>query len=425
MEEERLDQNSTKGKSGNGVKRLIQGFVIGILFSMAVILIAFIGKRLYGIHNVKKAISDVNGGETVSVVNDTVVRKIGLIQGVVDKYFLDEYTNEALEDGIYSGMINALNDKYAAYYSPEELKQLKDDSEGIYYGIGAYITMNTEMGYPAIAGVMDDSPAKEAGLMTGDIIVMVDETATDGMESADVVKLIKGEEGTFTHITVARGENNEIFEFDVERRRVESPTVNQKMLDDNIGYIQVTEFDTVTADQFTEALAVCKGSGARGIIIDLRSNLGGNLDAVVDMCRHILPEGLIVYTCDKHGEREEYTSDGSHELKLPLVVLTNGYSASASEIMTGAIKDYGIGTIVGTTTYGKGIVQKVVSLSDGSAVKLTVSKYYTPKGTCIHGTGIEPDIEVEFDADAYYDKQTDNQLDAAIKEIHRKWEEEN
>lgn len=403
-------------------KKLIQGIIIGFLFAMLLALLALIGRRAYDAYAVKSEIKKASVRDTEAVVNDEVVRKLSLIQTVIDKYYLDEYTTESLRDGLYDGIVDSLGDKYAGYYSPEELLKLKEDSEGIYYGIGAYIAWDDELGYCIIAGVMDGTPAEEAGLMANDIIAMVDGVSTQGVKSSDIVKLIKGDEGTIVHMTIVRGEKKEALEIDVERRRVESPTVTQKMLDDNIGYIQIAEFDAVTATQFEEALATCYESGARGLVIDLRGNLGGNLDAVVEMCRQILPEGKIVYTRDKNGEGEVYECDGSKELEIPLAVLVNGYSASASEIMTGAVKDYGIGTIIGTTTFGKGIVQKVISLSDGSAMKLTVSKYYTPNGTCIHGKGIEPDIEVPFDGEAYTKDGSDNQLDAAIAEIHRKWE---
>ena len=187
------------------------------------------------------------------------------------------------------------------------------------------------------------------------------------------------------------------------------------MMEDGIGYIQITEFDEVTEDQFAEALAECKGKGMKALILDLRSNPGGNLSTVCEIARMVLPKGLIVYTEDKYGKRDEYSSDGFRKLQVPAVVLVNGYSASASEILAGAMKDHGIATIMGTTTFGKGIVQRVISLSDGSAVKLTVSKYYTPNGNNIHEKGIEPDVVVELDTDAYYNEGTDNQLQEAVK----------
>ena len=195
----------------------------------------------------------------------------------------------------------------------------------------------------------------------------------------------------------------------------------ERMVDDEIGYIAISEFKDTTVDQFTEAYAVLKGSGAKALILDLRGNPGGLLDAAVSICRQLLPEGLVVYTEDKNGERVEYTCDGTKEIKIPLVVLVNGGSASASEVVTGAIKDHGVGTVMGTTTYGKGIVQKIIQLSDGSGIKLTTSAYFTPNGNNIHETGIKPDVEVELDVEAYYgEERIDNQLEAAQEYLKKK-----
>lgn len=252
----------------------------------------------------------------------------------------------------------------------------------------------------------------------GDIIYAVDGTSTFQMTLDEATSLIKGEEGTCVTLTLVRGE--EVFDQDVVRRRVDRPTVSSEMLTDEVGYIAISEFKDVTVDQFTEAYAVIKGSGAKALVLDLRGNPGGLLDAVVDIARQILPEGLVVYTEDKNGKRVEYDCDGKREIEIPMVVLVNGGSASAAEVLTGAIKDYGVGTVMGTTTYGKGIVQKIIALSDGSAIKLTTDGYFTPKGNNIHGTGIEPDVVVEFDAEAYYgEEQFDNQLDAALKYLEK------
>ena len=189
---------------------------------------------------------------------------------------------------------------------------------------------------------------------------------------------------------------------------------------DEIGYLRIREFEGVTPDQFTEAMAVLKENGMRGLVLDLRSNPGGDLTAVVDVARQILPAGLIVYTEDKAGNRKEYTCDGTHELQMPLVVLTNEYSASASEILAGAIKDYNKGTLIGTTTFGKGIVQRINRLKDGTAIKLTVSAYFTPSGKNIHGIGIKPDIVLEYDDEAYEADGTDNQVMKAIEVLEGK-----
>ena len=351
-------------------------------------------------------------GKTEAVTTDTT-RKMRAIEDVIHQYYLEDADASDLENGIYAGMIASLGDPYSAYYSAEELEEMEQDVEGIYFGIGAYVGIDTATSLPVVSGVIEGTPAEEVGLRDGDLIYKVDDTMTQGMETSEVVALIRGEENTTVHLTLIRESEDDYVEVDVTRRKVESPTVSHEMLDHNIAYIQIVEFDQVTVDQFAEALAVCKGSGMEGLILDLRSNPGGSLSAVCEIARKILPEGLIVYTEDKYGERDELTCDGANEIQLPMVVLVNGYSASASEILAGAIQDYEKGVIMGTQTYGKGIVQRVIALSDGSAVKLTISHYYTPKGRNIHEVGVEPDVVVEFDGEAYYDEGVDNQLEEA------------
>ena len=301
----------------------------------------------------------------------------------------------------------------ANFYSKEELEDLYESSLGIYYGVGAYVSLDSATNLAKISGIIEGTPAEEADLRTDDIIYKVDGESTFQMSLSDVVSRVKGDEGTKVTLSIIRGD--ETFDVEVERRKVDRPTVTGEMLEGEIGYIRISEFDSVTIDQFTENYQKIREEGAKGLILDLRGNPGGLLNAVVSIGQQLLPEGLIVYTEDKAGNREEHTCDGEHEIDIPLVVLVDGGSASASEILTGAIKDYGVGTIMGTKTYGKGIVQKMYGLSDGSAIKLTVSAYYTPKGNNIHGVGIEPDIEVEFDADAYYSEdRVDNQKEAAL-----------
>ena len=427
-EAELVEQVEQKTAKDNSNKYFVVGIFSGVLITLIVIGAVFLFKSVYQKQSIRKAINTVQGNENTKItgndelVTPKLVKKIGVLEGMIDKYYYDEYTTEALENGVYHGIIDSLGDKYARYYSVEEVKQLQQDSGGYYCGIGAYVSYDEEKEICVIAGTMEGTPAESVGLREGDIIYKVDGVETQGMPSSDVVALIKGEEGTIVHISIIREGLDDILEIDIERAKVETSSVSYEMLDDNIGYIGISEFDTNTSDQFTEALAILKDQGARGFIFDLRSNLGGNLDTCCEMCREILPEGMIVYTMDKYGNKKEYTCDGSNELKLPLVVITNAYSASASEIMTGAVKDHGVGTVIGTTTYGKGVVQKVIPLTDGSALKITTSKYFTPSGVCIHGTGIVPDIEVTFDAEAYYNDGIDNQLNAAIEEIHRKWE---
>ena len=263
-----------------------------------------------------------------------------------------------------------------------------------------------------------DLPSEEVDIRPNDLIYEVDGVPTYGMSLTDVTSMIKGPENTEVVLTLIRKNESDYVEVVVTRRKVESPTVTYEMKENGMAYIQVTEFDEVTIKQFSNALSDAREDGMKGMILDLRANPGGSLNAVVEMLRMILPEGMIVYTEDKNGNRSEYTCDGKKELEVPLVVLVDGNSASASEIMAGAIKDYGLGTLVGTTTFGKGIVQQIIPFRDGSAVKVTISSYFTPKGNNIHGIGVEPDIVCEFDGEAYYgsEDRPDNQLEKA-KEV--------
>ncbi|MCR5303029.1 MAG: S41 family peptidase [Lachnospiraceae bacterium] len=365
-----------------------------------------------------------NRSDSSELVDSSVEKKLEGIKDTIQKNFYaydDKRTVgiESMQDGMYKGLLNSLNDPYSVYYTQEELTQLMSDTEGVYQGIGAYVSVD-DNGMPVITGVIDDSPAEEAGLRERDIIYMVEDTDVSGMDLSSVVSLIKGKEGTYVMLTIVRDGESDFLKINVERRKIETPTVTSKMLTDDVGLISISEFDEVTVDQFADARDGMLSSGARGLIIDLRSNPGGSLDSVVKICRMILPKGIIVYTEDVEGNRVDYECDGSSEISVPLVVLINGYSASASEIMAGAIKDYGVGTLVGTTTYGKGIVQRVIDLKDGTAIKLTIAAYYTPKGTNIQGTGIEPDVEVEFDSKAYYDDNKDNQMDKALEVLEGK-----
>lgn len=405
-----------KEQKGSGKALFFGGMIVGLAATLLVVGIVYLG---IGIQN---SIAQ-NGGSVElddnSAVNSNTIAKLQALEQTIDTYyFLDEVSNEEMQDGIYKGLLESLGDPYSEYYTPGELAEMMEQSEGIYFGIGAYISLDTEKNLPKISGVMEGSPAEEADLRANDLIYEVGGVSTYGLTLTETVSMIKGEEGTEVTLTLIREGESDYLEITLTRRRVEAPTVEYSMLDGRIGYIQVTEFDSVTVNQFSEALYTVKNSAARGIILDLRGNPGGNLDAVVDMCNMILPEGMIVYTEDKYGNREEYTCDGENELELPLVVLVDMNSASAAEIMAGAIKDHGIGTLVGTTTFGKGIVQQIMSFRDGSAVKLTISAYYTPNGNNIHGIGIEPDVLCEFDGEAYYGSgdHPDNQLEKA-KEV--------
>lgn len=411
-----MQNQYSNGDSPKNTKYYLLGLLTGIVTAVTVALLCISAIRFYKFIVPPKIAQGQAEKKAIESITDTSVkRKLAVLEDTIQKYFWQDVEEEELEAGLYRGLLESLDDPYSVYYTNEELIALQQQTEGIYYGIGAYISQDVEMGYAQVSGIIKNTPAEESHLMQGDYIYKVNGEDMQGKDSSYVVSKIKGEEGTYVTITVVREGAAEPLDIDVERRKIESPTVEYEMHENGIAYIQITEFDLVTSRQFETAYKQAKTEGMKGLIIDLRSNPGGNLSTVCDIARMLLPKGLIVYTEDKYGKREEYTCNGENEIDVPLVVLTNGYSASASEILAGAVKDYGIGKLVGTTTYGKGIVQKVINLSDGSAIKLTVSSYFTPKGNNIHKIGIEPDVEIAFDSELYQ-QGTDNQLEKA-KEV--------
>ncbi len=367
----------------------------------------------------QSAQASASGSEILS--DSDFQQKVTKLEDLIDSYYIEDVTTEDLEEGIYDGLLAALGDPYSCYYTQEEYEALMESSSGIYYGIGATVQQDIRTGVITIVKPFVDCPAYNAGLLPGDILYSVNGNAVTGRDLTEVVGEMKGERGTFVTIEVIREGADDVLSFDVERDEIEVPTIEYSMLEDQIGYIYVMEFDEVTDQQFRDALDALEEEGMQGLVIDIRDNPGGLLETVVSMLDRMLPEGLIVYTEDKYGQRVERMSTAEESFNLPLAVLINGNSASASEIFAGAIQDYGIGTIVGTTSYGKGIVQSVIPLYDESAVKLTVSRYYTPNGVCIHGTGITPDVEVELAEEVrnlvVIPQEDDNQLQEAIETV--------
>lgn len=355
--------------------------------------------------------------ETLDMNLSQVKKKTGEIEELINAYYLDEIDGQKVEDTMYTGMVAGLEDPYSVYYSKEELESMEESISGAYSGIGATLTQDPDTGELSVVSCFDGTPAQEAGLQPGDVITGWNGKSVEGIELAELVSKIKTDPEEQLTLEIERdGENLEV---ELTRREVQIPTVEYEMLDNQIGYIRLVEFDEVTADQFKEALEDLENQNMEKLIIDVRNNPGGVLQVVCDMLDQLLPEGMIVYTEDKNGNRKEYTSDEEHQFTKPLAVLANENSASASEIFAGAIQDYGIGTIVGTTTFGKGIVQRTFYLSDGTGVKLTVAKYYTPKGHDIHKKGITPDVEIELDEElknqSSISHEEDNQLQKAIE----------
>lgn len=351
--------------------------------------------------------------EDTSVINQEVVDQVNLMYKyfITNFYYSDRIDVEKMRDSIYRAIIATLDDPYAEYYNPDEFAEFFDDSEGVYYGIGSYVQKDEDTGYVLLSGIFDDSPAEKAGLMDGDLIVAADGTEVKDLTLTEAVNIIKGPAGTVTVLTIKREGEAELLEIPVTRDKVESPTVTSEMMDNSIGYISLQRFEDVTSKQFEEAYNSLNKQGMKAMILDLRDNGGGNLSTVLDIGEMMLPRGVITYTEDKYGNKEEYYSTGTREIEIPVVVLTNGYTASASELLTGALRDYGKATVIGTNTYGKGIVQSIYFLNNSSGIKITTSSYFTPKGECFHGYGIAPDIELEFDKDAYYASDSKNRYD--------------
>lgn len=391
-----------------------KGFFGGVFAAVFIVLAALL---VYTVLNLHVESRGKAGTAAVSVGSSEADRKLERLKALIDKYYLEDAEDSKLVEGMYAGMVSGLGDPYTVYYTKEEYSALMESATGRYAGIGAQMSQNIETGLITITNPFEGSPAQKAGILPGDILLAVDGEETGDQDLTNIVTKIKGEAGTDVTLTLFR--NNTTLDITVTRDNVEVQTVTGRMLGDSVGYIYVMEFDEVTTEQFKDTLNKLLSEGMESLIIDLRDNPGGSLEVVCDMLDYILPEGLLVYTEDKYGNREEVSSDAEHKLELPMAVLVNGNSASASEIFAGAVKDYKWGTIVGTTTYGKGIVQRVFDLGDGTAMKITISKYYTPSGKNIHGVGITPDVEVELPKDVYEDgvitEEEDTQVQKAIE----------
>lgn len=352
---------------------------------------------------------------TSGVVDKETQEKLNTIRLLGDMYFLYDLDEESLNTSLIEGYVAGFDDVYTAYYDEEATQQLMESTTGVYSGVGAVMTQNYQTWLVEITNVYKNSPAEKAGLKEGDILLSVDGREIGNEDLSEIVTWIKGEKGTEVKLGVYR--DGEELELTAIRDTIEAITVEYEMKDNKTGYIQVAQFEDVTLEQYNNAMDDLRSQGMERLIVDLRGNPGGNLDTVCDMLRTMLPKGLIVYTENKNGERTEYTNDKDSTFDLPLVVLVDGNSASASEIFTGAVQDYGIGTIVGTTTYGKGVVQSLIDLHDGTLLKITISEYFTPSGRSIHGIGIEPDVVVEYQINKE-DENADNQLEKAMEVVN-------
>ncbi len=360
---------------------------------------------------------------TDSTTLDQIGTKLTIMDKIIETNFIFDYEESTLVDGLYAGYMNALDDPYSTYFSKEDYAKFKEDTTGEYVGIGARVSVDPKDNTIVIVQPFTNGPADKAGIVTGDKILAVDGEEVTGDKLEEAVAHMKGEKGTEVILTVQSALTGKISDITVTRDEITIDTVTSEVLDDNIGYIKISSFDYVTSDQFDKAYDDLMAQEVDGLIIDLRNNPGGLLDVTVHIADRLCPEGTIVSTKDAQGNEEVLTSD-AEQIDIPLVMLVNEYSASASEVLTGAVKDYGVGTVVGETTFGKGIVQRLYPLGDGSAMKLTIAEYFTPSGYALHGKGLTPDYEVIMDNKTTaklnsLPHEEDNQLQKAIEVINQ------
>ncbi len=418
-------------------KKFLQGLASGVAGSMIICLIALFiylsgvdVPELPTLGPTATPTSIPGTGSNVSlkgdvfgnISNDKLLKKLAEINKMLDESALYGVDDDKKIDGILEGLLSSLDDGYAAYYNKDNMDSLMESTNGTYCGVGILVSQNVNTGIITVVRPFKGGPAAEAGMQKDDIIIAVNSMDVTAMELSEVVTYMKGEEGTEVTITVVRDGKN--MDLTMKRARIEVPTVEYEMLDNKIGYVQVTEFDDVTIEQFKRAISDLEKQGMVAMVIDLRDNPGGLVNTAVKMADRIVPTGVVVYTQDKNGVKKNEYATTAQEMNIPIALLVNENSASASEIFTGALRDYEKAIVVGTQTYGKGIVQVVATLSDGSGAKFTIAEYFTPSGYAVHGKGITPDVVVELDEElkklSEIPKDKDNQLKAAVDELLKK-----
>ncbi|MDD3253149.1 MAG: S41 family peptidase [Lachnospiraceae bacterium] len=451
MENENRNETKNKNKFWKGVLvgALVTAFaglmIVGVAAGISVIGRSVIDSQVQQQGTVAESTGAAAENQKLDLLS--LNKKLSTLQDIINRDFLFDEDMSKVEDGIYKGLMYGLDDPYSVYYTAEEYAQMSEETSGVYCGIGAMISQNIETGIMTAIRVFPGSPAEEAGMKKGDIFYKVDGQDVSQFDLDVLVQQhVRGEEGTYVDLTVLR--DGEEVSLHVQRRMVENPTVEHQMMEDKTGYVLVTQFDVITGDQFQTAVEDLEKQGMERLVIDLRDNPGGVVDSCVQMAAYLLPEdpfdGMLLSTASKHGQEDKYycedgelrheTAEGKrlekrypktddHELDMPIAVLLNGQSASASEVFAGALQDYKKAVLVGTTSFGKGIVQNLIPLTDGSAVKLTVAHYYTPAGNDLHKKGLTPDVEVEYEVpenpgqDMAEILKQDNQVQAAIEAI--------
>lgn len=396
----------------NNKKKWIAGTIAIVL---ATNVLTFVSAKTLPIFSTGHVIQAGNN-ENISSYN-----KLFEVRDLIYKLYDGPIDENKLVEGAIKGMTASLEDPYTVFMNQEEFQAFNTQTEGSYSGIGLQIEVKDDK--IIVLSTFDDSPAQKAGILPGDVIEKVNDTKVSGKDYQNAVAMMKGKEGTTVNITVTRN-GKETYTYTVKRAKINLQTVSGELLSNNIGYIRISMFDKNTGEEFNKKLKDLKDKGAKGIILDLRQNPGGLLSTCVDVVSNFVPKGeVIVSTIDKYKKEEKYKSKGGIAIGMPLVVLTDGLTASASEIVSGAVKDYKVGTLVGEKTFGKGVVQTLVDTGDGTALKVTISKYYTPNGVNIHKTGIKPDIEVKYPEELLkepYARNKDPQFNKALETLKEK-----
>ena len=384
----------------------------------------FIGLGLCLLVYLSFSVGNATGKRTaIANENGIPLAKINKIENLIDQYYLFDIDKNKQQEGAVEGYVKALGDPYSEFLTKEEMDSLNQQTEGEYAGVGIVVTPS-ETGAITVVSAIKGSPAFEKGIKKDDIILKINGKDYNASQMNDAVKVMKGKPNTDVKLTIARMENktSKIFDVNITRRMISLTTVNSQKIGD-IGYINITQFDRKTDKEFIEQYENLKKQNVKSIVLDLRNNPGGLLDSTVKIADYLLPQGVIVKTVDKNKKEDVQKSDAS-EQNLPMVVLVNGSSASASEILTGALKDYKKATIVGEKTFGKGIVQTIIPMDKGEGLKLTISEYFSPNGNKIHKQGVKPDVEIKLDEKAKgigveFIKE-DNQLQKALEILNKK-----
>lgn len=411
------EMNSNKSKSSL-LKNIVISFTIVFLIGGAFVLGNVMATKGIVFRNISpEALSSLKKQGDVEKYSELFE-----VRNTILSLYDGEINDEELLEGAIKGLANAVGDPYTTYMNPEEFKDFMSDGSGELTGIG--IEVGIRDGYVTIVAPMENSPAERAGLKAGDKILAVDGKELEEASTSLLASKVRGKEGTKVTLTIQRGDSHP-FDKTIVREKITINPLKSELIEDNIGYIKLSTFlNENAASLFEQEIHKLKSQGAEGLILDLRGNTGGYLDQAVKIASQFVPEdSVITYTIDKYDNKKEEKAIKGHAIGMPLVILVDGGSASASEVVTGALRDYGVATTVGTNTFGKGIVQTVVGIGEDSGLRVTVSRYYTPNGENIHGTGIAPDIEVEYPQellDEPYDRNKDPQYQKAVEVLKSK-----